>query len=72
MILVHNDFHQTHGLFPLFDGLAVEDLSKAYEVHTNGNYSNGIYTNGFSEAKGISGELRLNNRERVSVTNSPH
>jgi methylenetetrahydrofolate reductase (NADPH) len=29
---VHNDFHQTHGLFPLFDGLMVKDLDKPVEA----------------------------------------
>jgi methylenetetrahydrofolate reductase (NADPH) len=32
IFLVHNDFHQTHGLFPLFDGLEVEDLAKEVQV----------------------------------------
>ncbi|KIN08376.1 hypothetical protein OIDMADRAFT_110362 [Oidiodendron maius Zn] len=43
--IVHNDFHQTHGLFPLFDGLEVEDLTKEVQVpQTNGNHSasNGV------------------------------
>ncbi len=28
--IVHNDFHQTRGLFPLFDGLEVRDMGKAF------------------------------------------
>ncbi|KAH6663468.1 putative methylenetetrahydrofolate reductase 1 [Halenospora varia] len=41
--IVHNDFHQTHGLFPLFDGLSVEDIEKPFEVpHTNGVETNGV------------------------------
>ncbi|CAG8960999.1 hypothetical protein HYFRA_00002539 [Hymenoscyphus fraxineus] len=48
--IVHNDFHQTHGLFPLFDGLAVENLEKPFEVHTNGVESNGVKTNGTTKA----------------------
>jgi methylenetetrahydrofolate reductase (NADPH) len=44
LYLVHNDFHQTHGLFSLFDGLVVEDLDKPFEVpHTNGTAeTNGV------------------------------
>lgn len=45
-VSVHNDFHQTHGLFPLFDGLSVEGLEKPYEVQTNGVETNGVKTNG--------------------------
>jgi methylenetetrahydrofolate reductase (NADPH) len=43
--LVHNDFHQTHSLFPLFDGLEVDDLAKEVQApQTNGNHaaSNGV------------------------------
>ncbi|KAF2455151.1 methylenetetrahydrofolate reductase 2 [Lineolata rhizophorae] len=29
--IVHNDFHQTHGVFPLFDGLEVKDMDKTYD-----------------------------------------
>jgi methylenetetrahydrofolate reductase (NADPH) len=32
-MIVHNDFHKTHGLFPLFDGLEVEGLNDPYEVN---------------------------------------
>lgn len=43
MIIVHNDFHQTHGLFPLFEGLSVSSIDKPYQVHTNGtSTSNGV------------------------------
>ncbi|CAL3965218.1 unnamed protein product [Diplocarpon coronariae] len=36
--IVHNDFHQTHGLFPLFDGLEVENIDAPFEAlpETNG------------------------------------
>jgi methylenetetrahydrofolate reductase (NADPH) len=62
MILVHNDFHQTHGLFPLFDGLEVENLEKEVEaIHTNGNGTeekatngiNGINVNGINGVNGV-------------------
>jgi hypothetical protein len=41
---VHNDFHQTDGLFPLFDGLHVKDINKAFESDiplTSGYLPNG-------------------------------
>lgn len=31
--IVHNDFHNTHGIFQLFDGLSVKDLKKPVEVN---------------------------------------
>jgi methylenetetrahydrofolate reductase (NADPH) len=31
-ILVHNDFHQTHGIFPVFDGMEVNDIAKPLHV----------------------------------------
>jgi hypothetical protein len=37
--LVHNDFHQNHALFHLFDHLAVADIEMSSEVQeaTNGS-----------------------------------
>jgi methylenetetrahydrofolate reductase (NADPH) len=32
MILVHNDFHQTHAIFPLFEGLEIKDIEKPLHV----------------------------------------
>jgi methylenetetrahydrofolate reductase (NADPH) len=32
LYLVHNDFHATRGIFPLFDGLEVKDIEKP--LHT--------------------------------------
>jgi hypothetical protein len=29
---VNNDFHETHGIFPIFDGLQVQDMDKAIEI----------------------------------------
>lgn len=41
--IVHNDFHQTHDLFKLFDNLAVKDIDKHFGVvYTNGNGVNGM------------------------------
>lgn len=34
--IVHNDFHQTHGLFHLFDGLAVPNIDKPFQHVNNG------------------------------------
>lgn len=38
-ILVHNDFHSTHGIFKLFNGLQVADLDDPAKrtKHTNGD-----------------------------------
>jgi methylenetetrahydrofolate reductase (NADPH) len=47
-VLVHNDFHQTHGLFPLFDGLEVEDLDKPVMI---GKMNEAGETNGVNDAK---------------------
>jgi methylenetetrahydrofolate reductase (NADPH) len=53
---VHNDFHATRGIFPIFDGLEVKDLDKPLHTAgidlptadaTNGtNGTNGTHTNG--------------------------
>jgi methylenetetrahydrofolate reductase (NADPH) len=43
---VHNDFHQTNGIFPLFDGLCVKDINKTLEPDINGH---GHMTNGTEE-----------------------
>ena len=40
---VDNDFHQTHAIFSLFEGLGVEDLDKPL---MNGHESNGHESNG--------------------------
>ncbi|KAJ9635829.1 methylenetetrahydrofolate reductase (NAD(P)H) met13 [Coniosporium apollinis] len=38
--IVHNDFHEQHGIFPLFEGLEVKDMEKP--LHVNGE----VATNG--------------------------
>jgi len=56
--IVHNDFHQTHGLFPLFDGLSVEDMGKPFEAaYTNGLGSehNGFHINGNGNTHPVNG-----------------
>ena len=38
---VNNDFYQAHGIFPVFDGLAVSHMDAPYNVsYTNG--TNGV------------------------------
>jgi methylenetetrahydrofolate reductase (NADPH) len=37
LILVHNDFHKSHGLFPLFDGLTVKNLDEPFEISESGD-----------------------------------
>ena len=43
MLVVHNDFHQTHKIFSLFDSLEVADIDKPIEDNalTNGELTNG-------------------------------
>ncbi len=57
-LLVHNDFHQAHGLFPLFDDLEVEDLDKPVEAEK---------TNGISEGNGA--DAKPNGIENIPFTN---
>ena len=57
-LVVHNDFHESHAIFPIFDGLAIKDISKPlHEVKslpvratTNGtpaeHATNGVSSNG--------------------------
>ncbi|TVY48767.1 Methylenetetrahydrofolate reductase 1 [Lachnellula cervina] len=45
--IVHNDFHQTHGLFRLFDELSVSSIDKPFEIELK----NGIETNGVNGFK---------------------
>ena len=39
IVSVHNDFHSTHGIFKLFDGLQVAGMDETVETTqlTNGN-----------------------------------
>ena len=65
-MLVHNDFHKSHGLFTLFEGLEVDGLDQPYEVKeaTNGVSSpNGVsVANGTDRPFPVSHESRpLNN-----------
>lgn len=41
--IVHNDFHKSHSIFPLFDGLEVKDMDKV--SYANGDHSNGDHSN---------------------------
>jgi methylenetetrahydrofolate reductase (NADPH) len=52
--VVHNDFHVTHGIFPLFDGFQVQDMEKPLHATgvTNGDSENATTTNGDSTANG--------------------
>ena len=60
---VHNDFHVTRGIFPLFDGLQVQDIDKPLHnacvdlPTTNGHHeTNG--TNGTRGTNGTNGETK--------------
>jgi methylenetetrahydrofolate reductase (NADPH) len=69
--LVHNDFHQTHGLFPLFEGLEVADLDKEIDF----SYSNGTPetngTNGVHIVNGTNGTNGANDTKPPSSEKTP-
>lgn len=48
---VHNDFHNAHGIFPLFDGLQVPDMEKPLHSTGNGSGKAIAETVGTDEAK---------------------
>lgn len=50
--IVHNDFHVTSGIFPLFEGLKVEGMDKKF---VNGTTADASTTNGHSGANGTNG-----------------
>ena len=43
---MHNDFHQTNGIFPLFDGLCVKDIDKTLEPDIKSPNGHVYLTNG--------------------------
>ncbi len=59
ILAVHNDFHQTHGIFALFDDLEVDNLDTAFEV---------IHTNGFVGVNGGNG-AKLDGLENIPLAN---
>ena len=68
---VHNDFHATRGIFPIFDGLQVEDMEKPLHTAnidvptTNDRHEqNGVNgVNGTHKANGMNGETKEANGE---------
>ena len=65
-MIVHNDFHQSHGIFSLFDKLEVENMDQPTDLHqfTNGDDTNGL-TNGHS-ANGYSTNEQSTNGHSVN------
>jgi len=55
---VHNDFHQTHGIFPLFDGLKVENIEM--QQHTVRENSPAPVTNGVTHGLEMTTEVLKN------------
>ncbi|KAI9821290.1 MAG: hypothetical protein M1827_004026 [Pycnora praestabilis] len=51
--IVHNDFHESHGIFPLFDGLVVRGLDEPFDV------------DGVSELSSKIGETKVNGTGRA-------
>lgn len=50
--IVHNDFHVTNGIFPIFQGLEVEGMGKKFE---NGIIADTPTTNGHTDTNGTNG-----------------
>jgi methylenetetrahydrofolate reductase (NADPH) len=48
--IVHNDFHSTHGIFRLFDGLEVKNMDDPAAVTKP--VINGVHANGMGELNG--------------------
>lgn len=72
LVVVNNDFHENHGILPLFEGLSAPDLDKTFESTTNGctNGETNGQVNGDShpQTNGVSGTT---NGENTNGTN-PH
>ncbi|KAG9241934.1 putative methylenetetrahydrofolate reductase 1 [Calycina marina] len=64
--IVHNDFHQTHALFPLFDGLSVDNIATPFQKLTNG--SNCIHTNGNDSPPLGKENVLLSNGGNITLT----
>lgn len=54
---VHNDFHVTHGIFPIFDGLQVKDMDKPLH-NPSVDLPTPTETNGANGTLGTSGETK--------------
>jgi methylenetetrahydrofolate reductase (NADPH) len=60
MHLVHNDFHVTRGIFPIFDGLEVKDIEKPlHSVNVDlPTADDAAGTNGTRGTNGTNGETK--------------
>ena len=69
--IVHNDFHVTNGIFPLFDGLKVEGMDKKFD---SGITSDAPPTNGHTTSNGTDGTNGSNgtNGTTNGTTNGVH
>jgi methylenetetrahydrofolate reductase (NADPH) len=65
VIIVHNDFHETHALFSLFDGLSVKGLDRPFEPVVS------VISNGPSSVKGVpvNGDVDANGLENIPLQN---
>ena len=69
---VNNDFHDTHGLFLLFEGLELPDLNKEFEVPYTNGAENGVDDHIDTTAtNGVNG-LSLNGHTNSKVVNGVH
>jgi methylenetetrahydrofolate reductase (NADPH) len=58
---VHNDFHVTHGIFPLFEGLQVQDMEKPL-------HSTGVTNNDSGSAPTTNGDSTTNGDKSILTT----
>ena len=66
--IVHNDFHVTRGIFPVFDGLKVSDMDKIiHNASVDAPATNGhATTNGTHETNGVNGQKsEISNEEKT-------
>jgi methylenetetrahydrofolate reductase (NADPH) len=59
--VVHNDFHVTHGIFPLFEGLQVPDMEKPL-------HSTGVINNDSGSAPTTNGDATTNGDKSILAT----
>lgn len=63
---MHNDFHATRGIFPIFNGLEVKDMDKP--LHTpSADLPNANGSENVNEANGVNGTNGTHKEENPSL-----
>jgi hypothetical protein len=57
ILAVNNDFHQTHSIFSLFDGLKVKDMDKPFLPDTAVNGAHPVVNGAHNEVNGSHNEV---------------